>query len=76
MPESPSAKRTSRRVTPQVTNLGNGNGMLPPTASMRNPSLHDFGPYTIIRPIATGGMAEIYLARQRAFEGVDTAVSG
>lgn len=57
-----------------MTNPGGGDGMLPPTASMRNPSLHDFGPYTIMRPIATGGMAEIYLARQRAFEGVERLV--
>ena len=41
---------------------------------MRSSRLHDFGPYTVIRPIATGGMAEIYLARQRAFEGVERTV--
>lgn len=41
---------------------------------MRSSRLNDFGPYTIIRPIATGGMAEIYLARQRAFEGVERTV--
>lgn len=41
---------------------------------MRTQRLHDFGPYTILRSIATGGMAEIYLARQRAIEGVERTV--
>ncbi len=36
--------------------------------------LEDFGPYTILRPIAKGGMAELYLARQRGLEGVERVV--
>ncbi len=41
---------------------------------MREPRLEDFGPYAILRQIAVGGMAEIYLARQRAVEGVERLV--
>ncbi|MCA9606094.1 MAG: protein kinase [Myxococcales bacterium] len=41
---------------------------------MRDHRLEDFGPYTILRQIAVGGMAEIYLARQRAVEGVERMV--
>lgn len=36
--------------------------------------LQDFGPYRIVKALATGGMAEIYLARQRAIEGVERTV--
>ncbi len=34
----------------------------------------DLGPYRIIRKIATGGMAEIFLARQRSLEGLERTV--
>lgn len=34
----------------------------------------DFGPYRIVRQLAVGGMAEIYLARQRGLEGVERMV--
>ena len=36
--------------------------------------VEDFGPYRIVRKIAVGGMAEIYLARQRAVEGLERTV--
>jgi len=36
--------------------------------------MEDFGPYRIVRRLAIGGMAEIYLARQRGIEGVERAV--
>jgi serine/threonine-protein kinase len=36
--------------------------------------VEDFGPYRIVRRIAVGGMAEIYLARQRAVEGLERTV--
>src|SRR5262245_52093469 len=36
--------------------------------------LQDFGPYRIVRQIAVGGMAEIYLARHRGLEGVERTV--
>ncbi len=36
--------------------------------------VEDFGPYRIVRKIAVGGMAEIYLARQRAIEGLERTV--
>jgi serine/threonine-protein kinase len=36
--------------------------------------LSDFGPYRIVRQIAVGGMAEIYLARYRGLEGVERTV--
>ncbi len=41
---------------------------------MRETGLQDFGPYKIVRQIAVGGMAEIYLARQRGVEGVERTV--
>jgi len=41
---------------------------------MAKQRLEDFGPYVILRSIAVGGMAEIYLARQRAIEGVERSV--
>jgi len=41
---------------------------------MAKERLEDFGPYVILRSIAVGGMAEIYLARQRAIEGVERSV--
>ncbi|MCC6876860.1 MAG: serine/threonine protein kinase [Sandaracinaceae bacterium] len=37
-------------------------------------ALQDFGPYRIVRKIAVGGMAEIYLARQRGIEGLERTV--
>ena len=33
-----------------------------------------FGPYRVVRKIATGGMAEVYLARHRGPEGVERTV--
>ncbi len=36
--------------------------------------IEDFGPYRIVRRLAVGGMAEIYLARQRGIEGVERTV--
>ncbi|MGE0786458.1 MAG: serine/threonine-protein kinase [Sandaracinaceae bacterium] len=41
---------------------------------MTHGALSDFGPYSILRPIAKGGMAELYLARQRGLEGVERTV--
>jgi serine/threonine protein kinase len=41
---------------------------------MKERRLADFGPYRIVRQIATGGMAEIYLARQRGLEGIERVV--
>ena len=34
----------------------------------------EFGPYRVTRQIARGGMAEIYLARQRGLEGIERTV--
>ncbi|MGF1464758.1 MAG: protein kinase [Sandaracinaceae bacterium] len=34
----------------------------------------ELGPYRIVRPIAVGGMAEVYLARQRGLEGLERTV--
>ncbi|MFK7990996.1 MAG: serine/threonine-protein kinase [Sandaracinaceae bacterium] len=34
----------------------------------------EIGPYRVLRRVATGGMAEIYLGRQRAIEGVDRTI--
>src|SRR5688500_14569266 len=36
--------------------------------------IEDFGPYRVVRRIAVGGMAEIYLARQRGLEGLERTV--
>jgi tRNA A-37 threonylcarbamoyl transferase component Bud32 len=36
--------------------------------------LQDFGPFRILRQIAVGGMAEIYLARQRGLQGIERTV--
>lgn len=36
--------------------------------------MDDFGAYRIVRRMASGGMAEIFLARQRAIEGVERTV--
>jgi len=36
--------------------------------------VEDFGPYRIVRKIAVGGMAEIYLARHRGLEGLERTV--
>jgi len=36
--------------------------------------LQDFGPYSIVRKLAVGGMAEIYLARERGLEGLVRSV--
>ncbi len=41
---------------------------------MPTETLQDFGPYRIVERIATGGMAEIYLARQRGMEGLERDV--
>ena len=41
---------------------------------MLSQRLQDFGPYRIVRLIATGGMAEVYEARQRAIEGLERTV--
>lgn len=41
---------------------------------MRERRLEDFGPYRIVRQLAVGGMAEIYLARQRGLEGIERMV--
>lgn len=41
---------------------------------MTAPNIRDVGPYRIVRKIATGGMAEIFLARQRGLEGVERTV--
>ena len=42
----------------------------------RHPDMvEDFGPYRIVRRIAVGGMAEIYLARQRSLEGLERTVA-
>ena len=40
----------------------------------RMPDVRDIGPYRIVRPLATGGMAQLYLAKQRAIEGVERLV--
>lgn len=48
--------------------------MLAASPRMTYRQLEDFGPYTILRPIAKGGMAELYLARQRGLEGVERTV--
>ena len=36
--------------------------------------IEELGPYRIVRRLATGGMAEVYLARHRALEGVERQV--
>jgi len=36
--------------------------------------MEEFGPYRIVRRIAVGGMAEIFLARQHSFEGLERTV--
>ncbi len=41
---------------------------------MRERELQDFGPYRIVRQLAVGGMAEIYLARPRGLEGIERTV--
>lgn len=48
--------------------------MLRGRSRMRTETLQDFGPYRIVERIATGGMAEIYLARQRGMEGLERDV--
>ncbi len=54
-------------------------GVRPPPAQAerRAPEprvVKDFGPYRIVRKIAAGGMAELYLARQRGIEGLERTV--
>ncbi|MCZ7681979.1 MAG: serine/threonine protein kinase [Sandaracinaceae bacterium] len=41
---------------------------------MRERRPQDIGPYRIVRQLAMGGMAEIYLARQRGLEGIERTV--
>ncbi|RLB56246.1 MAG: hypothetical protein DRJ42_03890 [Deltaproteobacteria bacterium] len=36
--------------------------------------LQDFGPYSVVRKLAVGGMAEIYLAREHGLEGLVRSV--
>ena len=43
-------------------------------ATSRMRDQQDFGPYRVTRQIARGGMAEIYLARQRGLEGIERTV--
>lgn len=50
------------------------NEPVPVSSEMQNTRLQDFGPYRIVRPIAKGGMAEIYLARHRGLEGLERTV--
>jgi serine/threonine protein kinase len=49
----------------------------PPAAAAERTRLRgteELGPYRIVRKIAVGGMAEIYLARQRGIEGLERTV--
>jgi serine/threonine protein kinase len=46
----------------------------PAAKLVQHKALTDFGPFRIVRQIAVGGMAEIYLARQRGVSGIERMV--